>query len=104
MSSPSHLALGFDLSTQQLKVLAIDVANLETFYEKSVTFEADLAHYKTTKGVFSNGADHEVYAPVEMWIEAVDLMLTRMREDNFPFERVAAISGACQVTSTMRSC
>jgi xylulokinase len=98
MSSPSQLALGFDLSTQQLKVLAIDITNLETFYEKSLTFETDLAHYKTTKGVYSNDSDHEVDSPVEMWIEAVDVLLTRMKEDNFPFERVAAISGAGQVT------
>ena len=97
MSSPSQLALGFDLSTQQLKVLAIDISNLETFYEKSLTFETNLAHYKTTKGVYSNDSDHEVYSPVEMWIEAVDVLLTRMKEDNFPFERVAAISGAGQV-------
>jgi len=97
MSSPTNLALGLDLSTQQLKVLAIDVTNLETFYEKSLTFETDLAHYKTTKGVYTNDTDHEVYSPVEMWIEAVDMILSQMKDDNFPFERVAAISGAGQV-------
>jgi xylulokinase len=102
MSSPSQLALGFDLSTQQLKVLAIDISNLKTFYEKSLTFETDLAHYKTTNGVYSNDSDHEVYSPVEMWIEAVDVLLTRMKEDNFPFERVAAISGAGQVVSSQK--
>ena len=98
MSSPSRLALGFDLSTQQLKVLAIDVTSLETLYEKSLTFETDLAHYKTTKGVYFNHIDHEVYSPVEMWIEAVDTILMHMKADNFPFERVVAISGAGQVS------
>jgi xylulokinase len=102
MSSPSHLALGLDLSTQQLKVLAIDINNLETFYEKSLTFETDLAHYKTTKGVYSNDSEHEVYSPVEMWVEAVDVVLTQMKEENFPFERVAAISGAGQVVVSQK--
>jgi len=97
MSSPPDLALGLDLSTQQLKILAIDITNLEMFYEKSLTFETDLAHYKTTKGVYFNDSGHEVYSPVEMWVEAIDVIFTQMKEENFPFERVAAISGAGQV-------
>jgi xylulokinase len=96
--APSKFALGFDLSTQRLKVIALDVMNLETFYEKSLTFEIDLAHYKTVKGVYSNEAEHEVYSPVEMWIEALDVMLDKMKEDQFPFEKVVVISGAGQVS------
>lgn len=97
MSSPTSLALGLDLSTQQLKVLAIDITNLETFYEKSLTFETDLTQYKTTKGVYINDTNHEVYSPVEMWIEAVDTIISQMKDDDFPFDRVATISGAGQV-------
>ncbi len=97
MSAPSSLALGFDLSTQQLKIVAIDVYNLETFYEQSLTFETDFPHYKTTKGVYSNEQTHEVYSPVEMWIEAVDVILGRMKDDGFPFANVVSISGAGQV-------
>jgi xylulokinase len=97
MSSPSKLALGLDLSTQQLKIVAVDITNLETFYEKSLTFETDLAHYKTTKGVYNNEGGHEVYSPVEMWIEAVDVMLETMKADHFPFENVIVVSGAGQV-------
>jgi xylulokinase len=96
-SPPSRLALGLDLSTQQLKVVAIDISNLETFYEKSLTFGTDLAHYKTTKGVYTNEDEQKVYSPVEMWIEAVDVILGKMKEESFPFERVAALSGAGQV-------
>lgn len=98
---PSRLALGLDLSTQQLKVVAIDISNLETFYETSLTFDTDLAHYKTTKGVYSDEDEQKVYSPVQMWIEAVDVILAKMKQDNFPFERVAAISGAGQVRLTL---
>lgn len=91
-----QLALGLDLSTQQLKVVAVDVTNLETFYDNSLTFETDLPHYKTIKGVYNNHEDHEVFSPVEMWIEAMDVVLQRMKDDGFPFERVVVISGAGQ--------
>jgi xylulokinase len=97
MSPPSQLALGFDLSTQQLKVVAIDIKNLETYYEKSLTFETDLSHFRTLKGVYINDEEHEVYSPVEMWIEALDRILDIMKDDGFPFENVAVISGAGQV-------
>lgn len=92
-----QLAVGLDLSTQQLKVVAIDITSLETFYEKSLVFDSELAHYKTTRGVYHNDQQHEVYSPVEMWIEAVDVIFKGMREDMFPFEKVVAISGAGQV-------
>lgn len=93
----SQLALGLDLSTQQLKIVVVDVNNLETFYENSLTFETDLPHYNTIKGVYNNYEQHEVYSPVEMWIEAMDVILQRMKDDKFPFERVVVISGAGQV-------
>jgi xylulokinase len=103
MPSPASLALGFDLSTQQLKVVAIDVRNLETFYEQSLTFETDFPHYKTVKGVYSNEEEHEVYSPVEMWIEALDVILGKMKDDGFPFGRVVSISGAGQVIRQRKS-
>ena len=35
-------------------------------------------------------------APVLMWVEALDMMLTRLAKDGFPFHRVHAISGSAQ--------
>jgi len=104
MSPPSKFTLGLDLSTQQLKIVAVDITNLETFYENSLTFETDLPHYKTIKGVYNNDDKHEVYSPVEMWIEAVDVILGKMKADKFPFENVVVISGAGQVLSLMLMC
>jgi xylulokinase len=102
MSPSSRLALGLDLSTQQLKIVAIEITNLETFYENSLTFEIDLPHFKTRKGVYVKDEEHEVYSPVEMWIESVDVILQKMKGDNFPFERVAVISGAGQVLKEIK--
>lgn len=65
-------------------------------HEAKVDFDADLAKYGIKKGVFINEAEREVYAPVAMWLEAVDLVLQRLREKGTPFERIKGISGAGQ--------
>jgi len=91
----SDLFFGFDLSTQQLKLLVTD-SNLSLHSTYSIEFHRDLPHYKTHKGVFSNEATGEIYAPVKMWIEALDTILQQMAKDNFPFEKVAGMSGSGQ--------
>ncbi|KAL7266744.1 hypothetical protein RUND412_010692 [Rhizina undulata] len=93
MAAP--LYLGFDLSTQQLKVIAV-TSDLEPHHEESVTFDADLPSYGVKKGVHTNEAENEVYAPVAMWLDALDLILTRMKAKGFDFSRVRGVSGAGQ--------
>jgi xylulokinase len=46
--------------------------------------------------VHKNEKENEVYAPVAMWIEALDLILTRMKEAGFDFSSVRGVSGAGQ--------
>jgi xylulokinase len=65
-------------------------------YEAKVDFDADLSKYGIKKGVHVNGAEREVYAPVAMWLEAVDLVLQRLKENGTPFQRIKGISGAGQ--------
>ncbi|TAQ87761.1 hypothetical protein B7494_g3914 [Chlorociboria aeruginascens] len=96
MSTESEpLYLGFDLSTQQLKAIII-TSDLKVLYEAKVDFDADLSKYGIEKGVHVNEAEREVYAPVAMWLEAVDLALLRLKEKNTPFPRIKGISGAGQ--------
>ncbi|EPS43963.1 hypothetical protein H072_2078 [Dactylellina haptotyla CBS 200.50] len=95
MAESDPLYLGLDLSTQQLKVLAVR-SNLETVFEEAISFDLDLPSYGVRKGVFVNDKDDEVYAPVAMWIEALDLILQRMKNRGFDFSRVKGISGAGQ--------
>ncbi|CAI4036762.1 hypothetical protein SMKI_16G0660 [Saccharomyces mikatae IFO 1815] len=85
--------LGFDLSTQQLKCLAID-QNLKIVHSETVEFEKELSHYHTKKGVYIHGDTIE--CPVAMWLEALDLVLLKYHKAKFPLERVMAISGSCQ--------
>jgi len=111
-SSTGQLYLGFDLSTQQLKgetsnkislgykclchVAIVISSNLKVQYECKVDFDADLSKYGITKGVHVNEADREVYTPVAMWLEAVDLVLTRLKDKGTPFAQIRGISGAGQ--------
>lgn len=89
------LYLGFDLSTQQLKAIVI-TSSLKVLYEARADFDADLSKYGIKKGVFINEAERSVYAPVAMWLEAVDIVLQRLREKGTPFERIKGVSGAGQ--------
>lgn len=94
LSDAGPLYLGFDLSTQQLKAVVI-TSSLNVAHEAKVDFDADLAHYGITKGVL-HPTPQEVTAPVAMWLEAVDLVLNRLKESGTPLERIRGISGAGQ--------
>jgi xylulokinase len=69
---------------------------LKDVHEVKVGFDADLSKYGIKKGVFIKKAEREVYAPVAMWLEAIDLVLQRLAEKGTPFERIKGISGAAQ--------
>lgn len=87
--------LGFDLSTQQLKIVVIDI-NLNPLKCYSVSFDDDLPHYKTSHGVYKDEGTNRIVAPVEMWLEALDLVFEKMKDDHFPFNKVASMSGSGQ--------
>ena len=82
------------ISNHQSTVIAISSA-FTTILEESVTFDTDLPSYKTTKGVHT-APDDSVYAPVSMWLDALDLILSRMQASNFNSSLVKGICGAGQ--------
>ena len=95
MINKSPLYLGFDLSTQQLKVIAI-TSDLKVAYEAVFDFDADAAAFGIKKGVLTNEAEREVYAPVKMWLQAIDSVLLKLQNKGIDFDRVRGISGAGQ--------
>ncbi|KAL1734024.1 hypothetical protein EV714DRAFT_203490 [Schizophyllum commune] len=88
------LFFGLDLSTQQLKGVLIS-QDACVVHESCVHFESDLAHYGTVKGAIP-GPNGEATSPVAMWLEAYDLLLTRMRAAGVDFGSIVAISGSGQ--------
>ncbi|KPI45033.1 putative D-xylulose kinase A [Cyphellophora attinorum] len=91
MSGP--LYIGTDLSTQQLKALVVD-STLKKVYEAKFDFDADSKGYDIRKGVMTNEAEGEVFAPVTLWLQAVDTVLARLKDAGLDFLRVKGISGA----------
>lgn len=73
-------------------------SDLHVVSEVKVDFDADFgSKYKIRKGVIVNEAEYEVYAPVALWLESIDLVLSRLR-DATPggLGRIRGISGSCQ--------
>ena len=87
--------LGLDLSTQQLKVIAID-DELCIVYEEVVNFDKDLPEFGTQGGVKRHEDGLTVTVPSLMWVKAFDLLLERMKSKGFCFENVVCISGTGQ--------
>jgi len=71
-------------------------SDLHVIAEAKVDFDGDFgAKYGITKGVYVVPAESEVYAPVAMWLEALDLVLVRLKE-KISLENIKGISGSCQ--------
>lgn len=76
--------------------LIID-SNLKLQHEVHVDFDNDFSSiYGIEKGVLVNPAEHEIYAPVAMWLEAIDLLLARFVKKcgRETLGRIKGISGA----------
>ncbi|OGE57288.1 hypothetical protein PENARI_c002G09242 [Penicillium arizonense] len=95
MASDSPLYIGFDLSTQQLKGLVVN-SDLKVIYVAKFDFDADSHGFPIKKGVLNNEAEHEVFAPVALWLQALDGVLESLRKQGLDFRRVKGISGAGQ--------
>ena len=95
-STSPPLYLGFDLSTQQLKGIAVG-SDLKVVYSALFDFDKDAKGFPDVqKGVMTNEAEREVFAPVAMWLQAIDTVLQRLHNAGMNFGRVAGISGAGQ--------
>jgi xylulokinase len=90
------LFLGFDLSTQQLKAAVINESGA-LVNESAVHFDRDLPQFGTTNGALHDGHPGEVYCPVIVWIEALDLLMDKLKKNGVDFKHIVAISGAAQV-------
>ncbi|KAI4159333.1 MAG: hypothetical protein LQ342_006656 [Letrouitia transgressa] len=87
------LYLGFDLSTQQLKGLAV-TSSLHVEHEAKFDFDEDSKGFNIKKGVLTNEASNEVFAPLALWLQAIDVVLQRFQAQGLDFRRVKGISGA----------
>lgn len=95
MAFQGPLYIGFDLSTQQLKGLVVN-SELKVVNISKFDFDADSHGFQIKKGVLTNEAEHEVFAPVALWLQALDGVLNGLQKQGLDFRRVKGISGAGQ--------
>lgn len=88
--------LGLDSSTQSLSAVLIDTESGKIVAAESVNFGRDLPHYGQPHGYLEGGPRGEVHADPLMWVEALDLLLTRMKAEGVDFSEVRAVSGSGQ--------
>nr|XP_057916917.1 xylulose kinase-like isoform X2 [Doryrhamphus excisus] len=87
--------LGFDFSTQQLKVVAIN-EDLDVIHQNHVHFDSQLPDFRTEGGVHVAADGLRITSPVLMWVKALDLLLEKMQKEGFDFSSVQALSGSGQ--------
>lgn len=95
MASQGPLYIGFDLSTQQLKGLVVS-SDLKVINIAKFDFDVDSKGFDVKKGVLTNEAEHEVFAPVAMWLQALDHVLQQLKDQGLDFSLVKGVSGAGQ--------
>lgn len=89
--------LGFDASTQSLSVIIIDIEEGCIVLEDTVSFGIDLPEYGHTNGFLPSQPgcpDGEIHTNPLMWLDALDLLLSRIPPDKL--SRVSALSGSGQ--------
>ncbi len=70
--------LGFDSSTQSLTAVLIDLESGEIRTQLSVNFGTELPQYQSPSGFIPGGIEGEVHANPLMWLEALDLLFSRL--------------------------
>ncbi|MCK4371191.1 MAG: carbohydrate kinase, partial [Candidatus Lokiarchaeota archaeon] len=95
------LFLGLDCSTQSLTALLVDYNSGKVIYRYSINFDKDLPHYKTQNGVIILGDSQVIHSYPLMWVEALELLIKRMRNEKIPINEIKAISGSGQQHGTV---
>lgn len=90
---------GFDLSTQSLTAIAIEVdgSRREVVFERSLSYDTDFPSYGTRNGVLPGDEPLVATSSPLMWAEALDRMMALIRsESGLDLSRLRAISGSGQ--------
>lgn len=70
--------------------------NLSVVHHSSVQFDSELPDFRTQGGVHIHADRLTVTSPVLMWVQALDLLLDKMKRAGFDFAGVRALSGSGQ--------
>lgn len=92
--------LGIDSSTQSLTAVLIDTDSGRIECQLSVNFGTDLPQYHSPSGFIPGGKDGVVHAHPLMWLEALDLLFSRLASQA-DLSRVQCLAGSGQQHGTV---
>ena len=93
--------LGIDSSTQSMTAIIIDDDESRILVEESIEFDEHLGQrYGVQNGVLDRG-NGEVHSPPLMWVEALDLLLARLRDAGCDLSGIGAVAGSGQQHGTV---
>ncbi|MFX0004026.1 MAG: xylulokinase [Candidatus Hodarchaeota archaeon] len=95
------LFLGLDCSTQSLTALLIDFSLGKIISQHSIIFDEELPNYKTQKGIIILDNNTVIHSYPLMWVEALEMIFSQMKNNNIPLQEVKAISGSGQQHGTV---
>lgn len=90
------IVLGLDSSTQSISAVVLDTDAGEIVHDSSINFGRDLPDYGQPSGFIPNGEGGEVHSDPLMWLEAMELLFSRVVASGFDLSRVEAVSGSGQ--------
>lgn len=97
----TDLFLGIDCSTQSLTGICCDFNSKKIIWKESINFDSDLPHYATLNGVIAMKNGNVVHSYPLMWVEALELLLSRIKDTDIPLNEIKAISGSGQQHGTV---
>lgn len=95
------LFLGLDCSTQSLTAVIIDFSSGKVIYRHSISFDEELPHYQTQNGVIILEDNKVIHSYPLMWVETLELIFEKMKNDEIPLYEIKAISGSGQQHGTV---
>jgi len=87
-----QLFLGIDSSTQGCKVIVIDTTSGSVDYTDFINYDQDLPQFGTRHGIVPSEKAEIAEAPPQMWIEAINLLFSRMSQKEYPIQKIKAVS------------
>lgn len=88
--------LGIDSSTQGIKALVIDVQSGGLVAGAAVNFGRDMPMYLSPSGFLPNSNPLVRHADPLMWLDGLDLVLSRLSRSGADLSKIAAVSGSGQ--------
>ena len=90
------LVLGLDSSTQSVSAVVLDTDLDSIVHEESVSFGSDLPDYGQPSGFIPGGENGEVHSDPMMWLDALELVFSRLAESSVEMSKIVAVSGSGQ--------